>query len=214
MSASKTGNAANERPSAREAGRRLLKAVLVPEKGKGKPEVAPVSGQPGSGKRVVRSIRYKIDRDSGDPQRKRVVTVLFKGEFRRFSRKQGKPWDIRMAEEIRRGLSVRTVPELMSFLGIKEDRVLHIIGLNKRTYQRRKAENRPLDPEQSDKAFRLARIGSRAEEIFGDSESANAWLKAPNRALGGQVPVDLLDTDAGTEAVEEVLTRIEYGVYS
>jgi putative toxin-antitoxin system antitoxin component (TIGR02293 family) len=41
-----------------------------------------------------------------------------------------------------------------------------------------------------------------------------SWLKRPNRGLNGHVPVDLLDTDTGTEQVVELLDRIEYGVYS
>jgi uncharacterized protein (DUF2384 family) len=28
------------------------------------------------------------------------------------------------------------------------------------------------------------------------------------------VPLDLLDTDAGTELVDEILHRVDYGVYS
>jgi len=35
-----------------------------------------------------------------------------------------------------------------------------------------------------------------------------------NRALGGRVPLHLLDSDAGAQAVERVLGRIEHGVYS
>lgn len=33
-------------------------------------------------------------------------------------------------------------------------------------------------------------------------------------ALGGEVPLNLLDTEAGVEQVDDILTRIEYGVYS
>ncbi len=39
-------------------------------------------------------------------------------------------------------------------------------------------------------------------------ESALDWLKSPNRALGGAVPLELLDTDAGTVMVDDVLTRL------
>lgn len=36
----------------------------------------------------------------------------------------------------------------------------------------------------------------------------------PNRALGGERPLALLDSDVGSLAVERVLGRIEHGVYS
>ena len=35
-----------------------------------------------------------------------------------------------------------------------------------------------------------------------------------NRALGGAVPIDQLDTDLGAKEVENILGRIAYGVYS
>ncbi|MBV8810403.1 MAG: DUF2384 domain-containing protein [Acidobacteriaceae bacterium] len=37
---------------------------------------------------------------------------------------------------------------------------------------------------------------------------------APNRALGGETPLDQLDTDTGARVLEDILGRIAYGVYS
>ena len=50
--------------------------------------------------------------------------------------------------------------------------------------------------------------------MFGDQEKAIVWLGTPNRALGGDRPLDLLDTDMGARMVEDILGRIAYGVYS
>jgi putative toxin-antitoxin system antitoxin component (TIGR02293 family) len=50
--------------------------------------------------------------------------------------------------------------------------------------------------------------------VLGTREKATLWLESRNRALGGAPPLSLLDTDIGTQAAEDVLTRIEYGVYS
>ena len=46
------------------------------------------------------------------------------------------------------------------------------------------------------------------------SLEAVRWLTASNRALGGEIPITLLDTSAGAHEVETVLDRIEFGVYS
>jgi len=54
----------------------------------------------------------------------------------------------------------------------------------------------------------------RAEEVLGTAEKAARWLKKPNRALGGAVPLAQLDTDIGARQVEEILGRIEHGLYS
>jgi putative toxin-antitoxin system antitoxin component (TIGR02293 family) len=115
---------------------------------------------------------------------------------------------------IRKGLPVSSVERVMKGLGIKAtESLLPIIGMSSRTYARRKQSNQALTPLESDRLYRLAKIESMAEDVLGDKETANDWLQSPNRALG-TVPLTLLDTEAGTEQVETVLTRIEHGVYS
>jgi putative toxin-antitoxin system antitoxin component (TIGR02293 family) len=47
---------------------------------------------------------------------------------------------------------------------------------------------------------------------LGSEEKAARWLRRPNRALGNQAPLDLMDSDIGTRQVEEVLGRIEHGI--
>jgi uncharacterized protein (DUF2384 family) len=49
---------------------------------------------------------------------------------------------------------------------------------------------------------------------LGALAKARLWLLAPNRALGGEVPLQMLDTDIGARQVEEVLLRLSYGVFS
>jgi putative toxin-antitoxin system antitoxin component (TIGR02293 family) len=71
-----------------------------------------------------------------------------------------------------------------------------------------------LSPEESDRTMRLARVMAHAEETFGDTERAGHWLQTKNLALGGEVPLDLLDTDAGSKEVEAILYRIDYGMFS
>ncbi len=39
-------------------------------------------------------------------------------------------------------------------------------------------------------------------------------MLAPAIGLDNRIPIDLLSTTAGVEAVEHYLTRMEYGVYS
>jgi putative toxin-antitoxin system antitoxin component (TIGR02293 family) len=71
-----------------------------------------------------------------------------------------------------------------------------------------------LNPNCSDQLYRLARIAAQAETVLESQQAAASWLNKPNRALKGHPPIDLLDTDAGTEQVVELLDRMEYGVYS
>jgi uncharacterized protein (DUF2384 family) len=52
--------------------------------------------------------------------------------------------------------------------------------------------------------------------VLGSKEKAISWMKAPNRALGGATPISGLNADPelGARAAEDVLVRIEYGVFS
>ena len=68
--------------------------------------------------------------------------------------------------------------------------------------------------EESDKLARVARAIAQAEETMQDATKAHAWLRRPNRALGGERPLDLLATEGGARLVEQTLGRIAHGVFS
>lgn len=114
---------------------------------------------------------------------------------------------------IQRGLRFDTLVFLKGLYELPDDLAQKIIAVSTRTWARRKAENR-LSPVESDRLYRLARIIARTEEVFGSRDKARLWLKEPNRALRLQTPLSLLDTDEGTRRVEDVLIRIEHGVFN
>jgi putative toxin-antitoxin system antitoxin component (TIGR02293 family) len=53
-----------------------------------------------------------------------------------------------------------------------------------------------------------------ALDTFGDEQKAKSWLTTPNPVLNNQEPVQLARTADGARRVEEVLTRIDYGMFS
>lgn len=118
-----------------------------------------------------------------------------------------------LKKAIRKGLPFTSLEAAMERFGLKREEVSWALDLPARTLARRKLERR-LSPGESDRLFRVVRIAVQAAEILGGREPASSWLHAPNRALGGQAPLELLDTDLGCRQVEEVLGRIEHGVFS
>lgn len=121
---------------------------------------------------------------------------------------------IAAAELVRKGLPPRTLTSLKSKLGTSLDDLAETLNLPKRTLERRLSSDARLNDKESERVYRLARVAARAEEVFGELTKAFRWLRKENRALGGAKPMMLLDTDVGTGAVEDILTRIEYGVVS
>ncbi|WP_379962277.1 antitoxin Xre/MbcA/ParS toxin-binding domain-containing protein [Dongia sedimenti] len=61
---------------------------------------------------------------------------------------------------------------------------------------------------------RRASIQARAAALQGSEAAGKKWLTAPAIGLNGEVPADLLRSQQGAERVEELLMRLEYGVYS
>lgn len=115
--------------------------------------------------------------------------------------------------QVRSGLPLSSIARVRKKLKVHESAVLSLMGMSKEAYQQRREARENLSPIESDRLYRLARIEAHATDVFEDEEIAADWLKQPNRALG-EKPIDLLDTDAGTDRVDRLLTRIEFGVYS
>jgi len=114
---------------------------------------------------------------------------------------------------LREGLPYEALEAVTSKLNISIELASSALQLARRTLARRKESNR-LDGLESERIVRLADIAAHAVSVLGGMEQATHWLTTPNRALGGVAPITLLDTDVGARAVEDVLLRIEHGVYS
>jgi len=119
-----------------------------------------------------------------------------------------------LARATRAGLSVDSLDTLAGELSIQRVAVARLLGISERTLTRRATSNGRLTAVESDRVVRLARILALAKETLGNMEKASRWLQTSNRALEGDKPIDRLDTDIGVRSVEQVLGRIEHGLYS
>lgn len=82
-----------------------------------------------------------------------------------------------------------------------------------RTLNRRRQQGR-LQTDESERLFRIAALYDRAIEVLGDQERARAWFKEPKKTLGMKTPLQYADTEPGAREVENLLGRLEYGVFS
>ena len=96
--------------------------------------------------------------------------------------------------------------------GITTDEYGSLLGSSSRTVARRLAKaGAILTSIEADRLYRFARVMDLAVEMIGDAEKADAWFRTPHRYLGGQTPLRMVETDAGTQIVEESLYAIAYG---
>ena len=119
-----------------------------------------------------------------------------------------------LAELTREGLPVHVLSDLASTFALDRSLVARVAGIAEQTLSRRRRAGARLSSLESDRLVRLARIFTLTVDTLGSREKAAKWLQTANRALGGASPFDTLDTDAGVQAVETVLGRITYGLYS
>jgi len=96
-------------------------------------------------------------------------------------------------------------------LSVRQRQVL--FGLSPRTQARYRQSNPELGPLIADRLARFQRLTDLALQVFEDEAEAKRWLSSPKDALDGLAPLEAMATDAGATQVEQMLYRIEYGVY-
>jgi putative toxin-antitoxin system antitoxin component (TIGR02293 family) len=114
---------------------------------------------------------------------------------------------------VRTGLPYQSLESIRERLNLSLPEAAVVLHVPLRTLARRR-QGRKLDADESDRLYRLARIAAQAVGVLGTDEKAAMWLRRPNRALNGEAPLSLLDTDLGARQIEDVLGRIEHGVVS
>ncbi len=135
------------------------------------------------------------------------------GGYRALGRRVRTP--VEMAALIESGIPHGVAQHLRERLNLTERELAEGLGVSAKTLQRlsrRRAAR--LTPGQGDRLYRLARLVALAEEVFEDRDRAHGWLREAQRGLGGRVPLELMRTEVGAREVEDLLGRIEYGVFS
>lgn len=114
---------------------------------------------------------------------------------------------------VKAGLDARVFVDLARRLGVSEAQLAATAGIAPTTLGRRKRAG-TLAPDESEHVIRLATLLERATQVFEDEADAADWLRAPNVALDGVTPLALADTELGAREVDDLLGRLEHGVYS
>lgn len=94
--------------------------------------------------------------------------------------------------------------------GLSEQEIERLV-IPQRTRRHRAEKQQPLTVEESDRAVRVLRIQTLAEDTFGDVAKANIWLRRPLAELDGERPIDLAETEAGGRLIETILAKIAWG---
>jgi putative toxin-antitoxin system antitoxin component (TIGR02293 family) len=119
----------------------------------------------------------------------------------------------KLIAKIKEGLSVKAFYQLCKNLNISEKALANTLNIALSTLARRKKTGR-LTFEESERVYRIARLYDRACEVFEDIEMARKWLRETSWALGDVSPLEFAETELGAQEVDDLLGRIEHGVFT
>lgn len=114
---------------------------------------------------------------------------------------------------IREGINSEVIEGFLSEQSLVVKEVLISLNIKPSTYFAKKKSHKRLDSSSTEKFLRLFSVIQLAQQILGPTEAKN-WFYRKIPSLGEQIPMDLLDTDAGYRLVEQVLLQIKYGIYN
>jgi putative toxin-antitoxin system antitoxin component (TIGR02293 family) len=77
-----------------------------------------------------------------------------------------------------------------------------------KTYQTKR-----LSSAETDNLIDLLRVYIQAAKVYESFDLAKEWMRSSIPALGGEIPVNMLDSHAGREVVRQALRRMEFGEY-
>lgn len=112
---------------------------------------------------------------------------------------------------VRDGFETTSVEAFASHFGRSGRSLAQLLGVAPATYDRRVREGKPLSQDDSDRVARLIEAERAAIRVFGDEAAARQWLASPVPVLDGAVPISLLATTPGHQAVMNALRRIMAG---
>jgi putative toxin-antitoxin system antitoxin component (TIGR02293 family) len=113
---------------------------------------------------------------------------------------------------IKRGLPSSTLREIVGLMGLSQRTIVKALGFASRTIALRVSRRQPFSASESERLFRVIRIRKLAREVFATDDAVTQWMTAPDKALAGRTPLEMLATDLGTAKVDNLLRAMIHGV--
>jgi putative toxin-antitoxin system antitoxin component (TIGR02293 family) len=119
-----------------------------------------------------------------------------------------------LLRQIEQGFSFETLLRLEANSGVSLALLASVIGIPERTLARRKASGR-LEPGESERLLRVSSLFEKSVDLFeGNVTAAVHWLTSPKKALNGQTPLLYARTELGAREVEDLIGRLDQGIFS
>ena len=119
-----------------------------------------------------------------------------------------------LIRSIEKGMPFGALTHLSQNTGLTVEQLSDLIQIPARTLARRRQAGK-LDSVESERLVTVATVFERAFGLFdGDRKQAVEWLLQPKKALNGETPLAYARTSLGAREVENLIGRLEHGVFS
>lgn len=112
------------------------------------------------------------------------------------------------------GLPIAVLQNLQKRMKFTNKEIGKALDMSESTLQRRYKLNQKLDKKESESAIDVASVWAKGIEVFQSEEDFSTWLHTNNVALSNNKPLSLLNSPIGRDELKDMLTRIEWGIYS
>ncbi len=121
---------------------------------------------------------------------------------------------VELLRQVQHGFPFDTLLRLEVNSGLPVAALAAVIGIPERTLARRKAAGK-FEPAESERLLRIAILFEQCVELFeGDVTAAVRWLTTGKKALNDEAPLSYARTELGAREVEDLIGRVEHGVFS
>lgn len=121
--------------------------------------------------------------------------------------------NLELLDEVQAGLPASVFNRFAEAAGVSRDALAKALQVSLRTVQRRAEAGENLDPAPSERLVRLANLYAHAADVVGDDTLARQWMQTPRLVFGDRTPFELAGSELGAREVEDLLLRVEHGVF-
>ncbi|UVL38375.1 DUF2384 domain-containing protein [Pseudomonas sp. B21-040] len=144
-------------------------------------------------------------------KKKEVSREVAIAAFWRFSSDRASLTESERLHQIKVGLPAALIDVVRWAFDLQDRHLETLFNASISTLERRRREQKNLDPVASERVDRIATLSHLAERIVESQAAATQWMSAPNKALGGTAPIMLCETEIGAKQVRRILQALEWG---
>lgn len=124
---------------------------------------------------------------------------------------------------VKQGIPASVVEVIAKCMAMPKVRLVAALGIALTTVDRKVRENKPLSKDDSSRLLGMVRLIGQVQTMVAESGNpmgfnaakwVASWLDQPLAALGGQRPVELMDTPDGQGLVADLVARMQSGTYA